>query len=756
MAFDLPKNQNFETGSQAFMKNQGQWEDGCLYHFRSGLFQASFYSDRIVFTVANPKDKFAAPPKPNPEHPEPPNPRFMLQVWGISYQNALPFQFEAQTPLENKVGYAKIHKDGKIVYPEQFENLRIKNLYEGVDAVFSNNNGVLKIDYIIKPGSKPNIVFTINGFKETHVDERGNIVLKSEFGQLVDSIPYSYEQNGTRTPIDVRYAQTGKHTFALQFPGDFNNENGAVVDPFYLDYSTYFYGNNLTNILTYIYDVNVDANNNSYITGLTTDKYPGKPGTYDTTLAGSYDAYLCKMPSGGGKPDYFIYLGGTSTDYGYAMATIDNGDNYLTGYTSSADYPITSGVLEPTRPNTTSYVSYVTGIKSDGSALIYSTYLKGYCWVIDVNSQGQVYVAPYGNNPYTVTKDINPPGQVGGGFEANIIRLNSTGSAILNCVELKGFGSEYVYALTIDKKNQVYAAGWTSSDNLPVTAGRNNFGGFFKGGSWDGFLFKIDSAFTKFLISKYIGTSGYDYISAITVDDNEDIFIQGIAGANDLPATTNAFPGGSTTGWNGASFIMRIYKTGYFPKWTTYITNSTYAWRQRISVNAKNECVFAGSTTNSSLPVTADAYQKTLKGGWDAFIGKLSIYGDIRYLSYFGGDGTDYFFAVQTRRIGCVTHIVIGGWGTGTGYPTYKAWKSTLPTGISYVGRLAKWRDTLKEDPIDFGPDAVQCDRNYRIIEAGNPGASYLWQDGSKLSYFIVDKPGKYWVTASYGCGKKS
>ncbi|MEK0420844.1 MAG: hypothetical protein RLZZ161_695, partial [Bacteroidota bacterium] len=754
-AFDLPKNQNIETGSQVFMKNEGQWESGILYHFRSGFFQADFYANKIVFAVATPKDKLTSLHLPNPEHPEPPNPRMMLQIWEISYQNALPFQFEAQTPLENKIGYARIHKNGKIVYPEQFESLSIINLFEGVDARFSNHNGVMKIDYIIKPGITPKIEFTVNGFKETRVDDRGNIVLKSEFGQLIDSIPYSYEQNNIKSPIDVRYVQTGKHAFALQFPVNFNNTNGAVVDPFYLDYSTYFYGNNLTNILTYIYDVNVDANNNSYVTGLTTDKYPGKPGTYDTTLAGSYDAFLCKIPSGGGKPDYFIYLGGSSTDYGIGMATTENGDSYLTGRTSSADFPITSGVLEPTRPNTVLYIGYVTGIKSDGSALIYSTYIKGLCWDIVVNKDGQAYVAPSEVSLYPVTQNINPPGQVGGGYEANVIRLNKTGSAILNCVEVKGVGNDYVYALSLDKNNQVYLAGYTGSDNLPVTPGRANFGGFYKGG-FDGFLFKLDSGFTKLLISKYIGTSGYDYVSAITVDENEDIFIQGIAGANDLPAATNAFPGGSSTGWDGASFIMRIYKTGYFPKWTTYITTNTYAWRQRISVNAKNECVFAGSTTSTSLPVTSDAYQKTLSGGWDAFVGKLSINGAISYLSYFGGSGTDFFFAVQTRRIGCVTHIIIGGWGTGNGYPLYNAWKSTLPTGVSYVGRIAKWRDTLKEDPIDFGPDAVQCDRNYRIIEAGNPGASYLWQDGSKLSYFIVDKPGKYWVTASYGCGKKS
>lgn len=755
-AIDLPKNQNLETGIPSFIKNEGQWTDGCHFHFRSGLFQASFYTDRIVFAVANPKEDFTAPRKPNPEHPEPPNSMVRMQVWEIRYQNSRPFQFEAQTPLENKLGYARIHQNGKIIYPEQFESLRIRNLYDGVDVRFSSQKGVLKIDYIIKPGTIPHIAFDINGFNETRVDERGNILLKSKFGQLVDSIPHSFEQNNTESSVEVKYVQTGKHRFALQFPENFNNEFGTIVDPFYLDYSTYFYGNNQTSTYTYIYDVNVDASNNSYVTGLTTDKYPGKPGTYDTTLSGSYDAFLCKIPSGGGKPDYFIYLGGNSSDYGYAMATTESGDCYVTGNTYSTDFPITLGVFEPKLPSFSFYTSFITGIKTDGSALIYSTYIKGSCWVIDVNSQGQVYVAPYGNNPYTVTKDINPPGQVGGGFEANIIRLNSTGSAILNCVELKGFGSEYVYALTIDKKNQVYAAGWTSSDNLPVTAGRNNFGGFFKGGSWDGFLFKIDSAFTKFLISKYIGTSGYDYISAITVDDNEDIFVQGIAGANDLPAATNTFPGGSTTGWNGASFIMRIYKNGIFPRWTTYITNNTYAWRNRISVNAKNECVFAGSTTSTTLPTTSDAFQKTLKGGWDGYIGKLSIDGAIGYLSYFGGSGTDYFFAVQTRRIGCVTHILLGGYGSGTDYPVYKAWKSTTISGTAYGGRLAKWRDTLKEDAIDLGPDAVQCDRNYRILEAGNPGAAYLWQNGSKLSYFIVDKPGKYWVSATYGCGLKS
>jgi hypothetical protein len=481
-AIDLPKNQWLENSGSTFMKNEGQWNDGTLYLFRSGHFQASFHSDKIVFAIATPKSSSYTLHKPIPGDNAPSDPRVMLQIWEIRYKNASSFQYITGKASESKVGYTRIHKDGIIAYPGQFETLSINNLYDGIDARFSSENGVFKIDYIIKAGIQPNIEFTIDGFENSGVDEKGNIVLESTFGKLIDSIPNSYELNQSRTPVKVKYGQTGNHTYRLQFPDHFNNTNGIVVDPFYLDYSTYFYGSNSINTWTYIYDVNVDNDNNSYVTGITYDKFAGKPGTYDTTLAGASDAYLCKIPSGGGKPDYFVYVGGSLMDYGYAMATKENGDSYLTGYTTSSDFPVTSGVLEPVKPGITAYTSFVTGIKSDGSSLIYSTYLKGYCWVIQVNETGQVYIAPYGDRLYTVTANINPPGQVGGSFEANIIRLNSTGSSILNCVALIGSGVEYVYALSIDKKNQVYAAGWTQQHQFTGNGRQSEFWGSLSGG----------------------------------------------------------------------------------------------------------------------------------------------------------------------------------------------------------------------------------------------------------------------------------
>lgn len=97
--------------------------------------------------------------------------------------------------------------------------------------------------------------------------------------------------------------------------------------------------------------------------------------------------------------------------------------------------------------------------------------------------------------------------------------------------------------LLIERDN-VYLGGYTNSQNLPVIAGYKNFGGSF-GAPFDGFLFKIDSAFKKYLISKYITSSSpsYEYISAITVNDNNEIFIGGLTNGGDLPAKTNNISG---------------------------------------------------------------------------------------------------------------------------------------------------------------------------------------------------------------------
>jgi gliding motility-associated-like protein len=741
-----------------FIQNAGQWNDGSLFYYANGDMQATFFKDRVRFaivrTVEHKHPGEVTIVKEVMKQREKEESRIQGQVWDLTYRNSGEFHYTAGKAQRNYIGFINQNTSSKIVYPNLYNSIVLEDLYPGVDAQFEVVNGQMKINYLLEKSSLlSQVKIEITGFENTSTDAAGNLVFTGKFNKVVDSIPMSYVKTSEGDKaVTASYIELEKNVFGFQLKDAGVADLPLVIDPLYLDYSTYFYGAN-NNGGNYIYDVEVDKNNYSYLTGYTNDKFAGTPGTFDTTLGGT-DGFLAKMPILGGVPIYVVYIGGSNFEYCYAMAATENGDIYLTGYTGSGDFPVTSGVLEQTKPST-GYSSFVMAVKSDGSGLNYSTYIRGYSWVVDVNEKGQVYIAPYGDNPYTETFDINPTGQVGGFSEANVIRLNATGSKILDCVTLKGDYYEYVYALQVDHKDQVYVAGWTNSDNLPVTSGLKNFGGVYRGGGYDGFLFKIDSAFTKYLISKYIGTTGYDWLSAITVNDQEEIFIQGIAGMGELPVPTNTYPGGgSTTGWGGgAAFIMKIQKSGIYPMWSTYIINNTYAWRQRISVNAKDEVIFAGTTWSNLLPVTPDAFQKTLKSAPDGYLGKLGTLGQINYLSYFGGSNYEYLFAVQTKRIGCVTQLIMGGYSASKDWPLKNPWKSN-PGGTSFwSGAVCKWRDTLRVDPIEIGPDAVICERVYRILDAGNKGASYRWSTGDTTRSIIAKQPGKYWVTATYGCG---
>ena len=81
---------------------------------------------------------------------------------------------------------------------------------------------------------------------------------------------------------------------------------------------------------------------------------------------------LC--PSGA-TLDYSTFLGGSGSDRALAVAVDSAGNNYVTGYTSSADFPVTSGALQ-TRLANNSQAAFVAKFNAAGG-LVYATYLGG-------------------------------------------------------------------------------------------------------------------------------------------------------------------------------------------------------------------------------------------------------------------------------------------------------------------------------------------------------------------------------------------
>lgn len=761
-----------------FMGNEGQWKDGRLFYYQTTGYQVAFYKDRVRFALSrvyvdHEKHKNDKPGAQSLHLPDgsivgDDTTRITYMVWEMVFKDmSSSAHWEGSGKEISKIGYARGWTNG-ILYPHCYQSVTWKNVYEGVDLEFiEGEDGILKFNYLVSnEQSFSNIKWKINGFDKASIDSDGDIELVSSWGTVTENIPKSYFENTgigktlsqENKSVKISYEQDPEGYFYFSKDQPFPQQSRLVIDPMYLDWATYFWGKNRGTFANYtwIYDIEVDKNEYTYLTGLTTDTFPGKIGSYDTLINGMYDAFLCKFSDSGNKIEFFIYIGGSNYEYGYGIAATEQGDCYITGLSSSNNFPTTPGAYQTTPYSTSTgiYTSYITAVTRDGKSLIYSTYTGSnagysYSWAIDVNEKGEAFIAPYTYGTYPVTHNILPTGFFTQVPDCYVLKFSSDGKKLLRSTMLGGDGFEYATSIFVDKKDQVYFGGYTTSTNLPVTAGIGGFGVIFRG-NYDGFLFKIDTSWKKFLVNKYIGTTGFDYISAITVNEKEEIYIQGIAGGSGLPKTTNSLPG------TYSAYIMKMQSGGLIPWWTTFICASGYSQRQRISITAKDECTFAGSVWSNTLNVTSDAMQKNLRGPSDGYIGKMSSDGSIKYLSYFGGRNYDYFYAIQTKRIGCVTQLVTGGWSNSdTSFPFKNPWKKTrqgINVGMTYYGAVAKFRDTLKVDPINLGADFTHCDSVYRLLDAGNYGAKHTWSTGATTQMVIAKQPGTYWVVASYGC----
>jgi hypothetical protein len=118
----------------------------------------------------------------------------------------------------------------------------------------------------------------------------------------------------------------------------------------------------------------VDGSGNVFITGFTASSDFPVVNALDTTFEGVQDALVAKLdPSG--AVIFATYLGGSGDETGFGIAVDASGNAYATGFTASSDFPTAGTPFQSTFGG--NHDAYVTKYNSDGSALVYSTYIGG-------------------------------------------------------------------------------------------------------------------------------------------------------------------------------------------------------------------------------------------------------------------------------------------------------------------------------------------------------------------------------------------
>jgi len=304
------------------------------------------------------------------------------------------------------------------------------------------------------------------------------------------------------------------------------------------------------------HDISVDGVGAAYVTGQTDSfDFPTTLGAYDTTFGGFRDGFVTKIPVAGNRLDYSTYLGGRDGDYGRDIAVGRSGTAYVTGYTSSPDFPTMPGAADTTFNGSSDL--FVTKLSATGADLIYSTYFGGggsdQGYGIAVDGAGHAYVTGY-------TDSSDAPMTLGaydtthnGLEDAFVTKLSPTGDLFVYATYLGAERPDYGYGISVDGAGRAYATGVTASSGFPTTSGAHDT---THNGSWDVFVTKISAAGDALVYATYLGGDSADYGHGIAVDGAGAAYVTGYTVSADFPTT----PGAYDTTFNGFSdvFVTKI------------------------------------------------------------------------------------------------------------------------------------------------------------------------------------------------------
>jgi len=222
-----------------------------------------------------------------------------------------------------------------------YKKIVYKEVWEGIDIVYRLKDGNVKYDIVIAPGSDPSdIQFQIDGCNKLSFNDNGDLVIGSNYGQIIDSGLIAYYEDNKHEKIVVNFKKVEKNVIGFDLD-EFDNERVVVIDP--LIYSTYMGGSSSD----YGFSITTDSSGNAYIVGSTrSTNHPITNGAYDILSNGDEDIFITKLNLEGSGLVYSTYLGGSGWDDGSDIVTDSIGNAYITGFAVSTDFPTTSGAYD--------------------------------------------------------------------------------------------------------------------------------------------------------------------------------------------------------------------------------------------------------------------------------------------------------------------------------------------------------------------------------------------------------------------------
>ena len=655
-----------------FEPNRGQWPARVQYFVRGDGMGMQMVSRgaNLAWLSYGPGSGLAARPR-------------TLRVMRLRFMGAPAGHWQGQNRLPGHaselVGAQRDWRSNLPVYGAVVD----RNLYPGIQAQFQGRAGVMEWNLHIAPGAAPSQVrLQLTGGRASLMANGG--LRLSAYGRGLRWLPPQAWQMraGQRQSVAVRYVIRRHGQIGFQL-GAYDPRHALVIDPT-LSWSTYLGGaqddqatavatdssGNIyltgytlsanfpvttgvvqgkltgnTNVFvseikpdgsalvysTYLggsgidqgMSIAVDSSGDAIITGSTNStNFPVTAGAFQTIAPAGFNAFVAKLNPTGTGLIYSTYLGGSGADNA-AGVTLDNlGDAYITGSTSSSDFPVTAGVVQNHLAGAVN--AFVSELNPAGSALVYSTYLGGsaadHATAIAVDSAGNAYICGYTDSANFPVTNSAFQSTLNGKFNAFVASLVNGGSSLNYSTYLGGNGDDQANALAVSSNGDVDITGFTNSTNFPTTSGVYQQ---VKSSGEDVFVTQFNNTGASLNYSTLIGSgSGNNIGNGIALDAQGNAYIDGSTTSPDFPVSTSTFqslPGGATD-----AFLVRLDAVGATLPYATYLGGSGVDQANAITLDPSGNVILVGTTFSTNFPVTSGALQSTNAGQSDAFVMKFT------------------------------------------------------------------------------------------------------------------------------------
>jgi hypothetical protein len=261
-------------------------------------------------------------------------------------------------------------------------------------------------------------------------------------------------------------------------------------------------------------------------------------------------------------------------------------------------------------------------LSSDGSTLLWSTFLGGAAW-----DRGHAIALDLAGNPILTgyTQSSRFPVTTGaydtshnGQYDAFVTKLSGEGSTLLWSTFLGGSGQDGCSAMGIDHLGNPVLAGSTESSGFPTTENAHDTS---YNGDGDVFVSKMSGTGTTLLWSTFLGGEADEGANDLYFEPDGNLVLGGFTESSGFPTT----PWGYDTSQNGDTdaYITVLSSTGSTILCGTFLGASSYDECRAFALDIEGNPVLTGLTESSGFPTTAGAYDTTYSGPRDVFVAKL-------------------------------------------------------------------------------------------------------------------------------------